>query len=79
MKIHEVVLLAESANTLFAVKVIDPKTGNEKTMEISALTATEAKSGTKVDLQFQITALDCSPVGLSATPSTPKVTQLQAP
>ena len=44
MKIHEVVLLAESANTLFAVKVIDPKTGDEKTMEISALTATEAKS-----------------------------------
>ena len=34
----------ESANTLFDVKVIDPKTGNEKTMEISALTATEAKS-----------------------------------
>jgi hypothetical protein len=34
----------ESANTLFAVKVVDPKTGNEKTMEISALTATEAKS-----------------------------------
>jgi acid stress-induced BolA-like protein IbaG/YrbA len=44
MKIHEVVLLAESANTMFAVKVIDPKTGDEKTMEISALTATEAKS-----------------------------------
>ena len=44
MKIHEVVLLAESANTLFAVKVVDPKTGDEKTMEISALTATEAKS-----------------------------------
>ena len=36
--------VAEGANTLFAVKVIDPKTGNEKTMEISALTATEAKS-----------------------------------
>lgn len=36
--------VAESANTLFDVKVIDPKTGNEKTMEISALTATEAKS-----------------------------------
>ena len=34
----------ESANTLFAVKVVDPKTGNEKTIEISALTATEAKS-----------------------------------
>ena len=45
----------------------------------AVLTATESKSGTKVDLQFQITALDCSPVGLSATPSTPKVTQLQAP
>ena len=44
MKIYEVVLLAESANTLFAVQVIDPKTGDEKTMEISALTATEAKS-----------------------------------
>jgi hypothetical protein len=36
--------VAESANTLFDVTVIDPKTGNEKTMEISALTATEAKS-----------------------------------
>jgi hypothetical protein len=36
--------VAESANTLFDVKVIDPKTGDEKTMEISALTATEAKS-----------------------------------
>ena len=34
----------EGANTLFAVKVVDPKTGNEKTMEISALTAAEAKS-----------------------------------
>jgi hypothetical protein len=36
--------LEEGANTLFAVKVVDPKTGNEKTMEISALTAAEAKS-----------------------------------
>ena len=45
----------------------------------AVLTATEAKSGTKVDLQFQITALDCTPVDLSATPSTLIVTQLQAP
>jgi hypothetical protein len=36
--------VAEGANTLFAVKVVDPKTGNEKTIEISALTASEAKS-----------------------------------
>ena len=36
--------VAESANTLFDVTVVDPKTGNEKTIEISALTATEAKS-----------------------------------
>ena len=43
-KAHTDESLEEGANTLFAVKVIDPKTGNEKTMEISALTASEAKS-----------------------------------
>ena len=43
-KAHTDESLEEGANTLFAVKVVDPKTGNEKTIEISALTAAEAKS-----------------------------------
>jgi hypothetical protein len=43
-KAHTAESLEEGANTLFAVKVVDPKTGNEKTIEISALTASEAKS-----------------------------------
>ena len=43
-KAHTDESLEEGANTLFAVKVVDPKTGNEKTIEISALTASEAKS-----------------------------------
>ena len=33
------------------------------------ITATEAESGKTVDITFKITALDCSPVGLTLTPS----------
>jgi hypothetical protein len=43
-KAHTDESIEEGANTLFDVKVVDPTTGNEKTMEISALTAAEAKS-----------------------------------
>ena len=43
-KAHTDESLEEGANTLFDVKVVDPTTGNEKTIEISALTASEAKS-----------------------------------
>ena len=43
------------------------------------ITATEAKSGKKMDLPFKITALDCTPAGLTTTPATLTVTQLQVP
>ena len=34
------------------------------------ITATEAKSGKTIDLFFKITALNCTPAGPAATPST---------
>ena len=43
------------------------------------ITATEAKSGKTIDLFFKITALDCTPAGLTTIPTTLTVTQLQAP
>jgi len=43
------------------------------------LSATASVSGTAIELPFSVIARDCTPVGLSATPSTLAVTQLQAP
>ena len=45
----------------------------------AVLTATASVSGISIQLPFSVVALDCTPLGLVATPSTLTLTQLQAP
>ena len=58
---------------LFGSDLTQAKTVN------AIITAKETKSGKTIDLFFKITAIDCTPAGLTATPATLTLTQLQVP